>query len=1131
MSLKLTVPLTHTDPQHAIFAKVLTLVNKNTPVRAWEEAVAIPTYLTGPPDRNPMFLEKRVYQGSSGKVYPNAFIDRVLDEKVAKSYQAVFLENEYLKVMVLPEIGGRVHIGLDKTNGYDFIYRQRVVKPALVGLLGPWISGGIEFNWPQHHRPSTFMPVDHLIQLHPDGSGTVWLSEHEPMNRMKGMVGITLHPGKALLEARVRLYNRTPFVQTFLWWANLAVHVNEHYQAFFPPDITYVADHAKRAVIDFPVAHGTYYGVDYSNGVDLRWYKNIPVPTSYMVAESNYDFLGGYDHARKAGVVHVADHHIAPGKKLWTWGSAEFGHAWDRELTDADGPYVELMAGVYTDNQPDFSWLQPYESRAFSQYWYPIQEIGPVKNANRHLAVNLETGDRQGRIGIWSTERCASAVVRLSEREKTLFQRVLDLSPGNPVLELVDLPAGTREEDLLLIVSTQDGRELIRYRPEIRETRPVPRAATEPPTPVEARSSEELFLIGLHLEQYRQTTRSPEPYYEEALRRDDLNARSHNALGLRCLRRGEFRQAEDHLRRAIERLTQRNPNPYDGEPYYNLGLALKYQGRADEAYAAFYKAAWNQPWQSAACYALAEIACARRDYRAALEHLENSIAVNQKNLKARDLKAAVLRHLGQSDDAESVAQETADMDPLDFWSRHELLVACRGDSGTAARRSQEFAALTRGQEQTYLDIAFDYSNAGLWEDAARLLESLRKFDDGGSAVCPMVLYALGYFCQQAGDALRASECYKRASALPADYCFPSRLEEMQILEAAIAADPENAKAFYYLGNLFYDKARHEEAIRCWEESCGLDPGFSIPWRNLGIAYYNVRQEPGKAMDAYRRAFEVNPTDARLLYELDQLRKKMCTPPEARVSLLEERLDLVNQRDDLVLERATLYNQLGQPQTALDILLCRRFHPWEGGEGLASGQYVWAHFLLGDGALESGKPAEALRHFEAAQNYPPNLGEGKHLLTPENHLDYFEGLAHAALGHEEAARSAFRKAAEHCGGYSAMTYYRGTALAELGDSVSATREFRSLLDFASKQMQTEAKIDYFATSLPNLLLFNDDLQKRNRVESLFLMGLARLGLAESAEAEKSFREALALDINHLGAQHQLCSLRLETRAGR
>ena len=218
-------------------------------VRCCEQQVVIPTYPVQEGDPNPMFFEKRVYQGSSGEFTQIRSLIEWLQRR--KSYRAILLENEYIQLMILPEIGGRIHTGFDKTSQYDFLYRQSVIKPALVGLLGPWISGGVEFNWPQHHRPSTFMPVHASIEEHPDGGRTVWLSEHDPMLRMKGMMGIHLSPGKAIVEARVRLLNRTPLPQTFLWWANVAVRVHENYQAFFPPDVAFVADHAKRAISPF----------------------------------------------------------------------------------------------------------------------------------------------------------------------------------------------------------------------------------------------------------------------------------------------------------------------------------------------------------------------------------------------------------------------------------------------------------------------------------------------------------------------------------------------------------------------------------------------------------------------------------------------------------------------------------------------------------------------------------------------------------------------------------------------------------------------------------------------------------------------------------------------------------------
>jgi len=428
-------------------------------VRVKVSTVVLPTYLPAAPDKNPMFLEKRVYQGSSGKVYPLPFTDRIAENPVDRAWKAVWLENEFLSVLVLPEIGGRIHRIVDKSTGYDLIYNQRIIKPALVGLAGPWISGGIEFNWPQHHRPATFLPVNHEIEKHADGSVTVWCSDHDPMARMKGMHGVCLHPGKAYVELKVRAYNRTSLTQTFLWWANVATEVHEAYQSFFPPDVYYVADHARRSMSEYPLAQGAYYGVNYGErgrkGVpksevprqyippncggkttvgyaanDLSFYANIPVPTSYMCMGSQEDFFGGYDYKAQAGIVHVANHHISPGKKQWTWGNHEFGYAWDRNLTDANArgefpPYIEIMAGVYTDNQPDFSFLQPGETKTWSQYWYPIQKIGPAQHANLDAAIALRINSGKGvspvQLGISVTRRFSGAKILLIAKGKKAF--------------------------------------------------------------------------------------------------------------------------------------------------------------------------------------------------------------------------------------------------------------------------------------------------------------------------------------------------------------------------------------------------------------------------------------------------------------------------------------------------------------------------------------------------------------------------------------------------------------------------------------------------------------------------------------------------------------------------------------
>ena len=1090
------------------------------PVRCWEQEVVLPTYPVQPADPNPMFLEKRVYQGSSGKVYPNPFTDRVALEKVDASYRAILLENEYIQLMILPEIGGRIHTGLDKTNQYDFFYRQSVIKPALVGLLGPWISGGVEFNWPQHHRPSTYMPVHTSIEEHSDGGRTVWLSEHDPMLRMKGMVGIHLAPGKAIVEARVRLYNRTPLPQTFLWWANVAVSVDDQYQAFFPPDVSYVADHAKRAVSSFPVADNLYYGVDYRPGTDISWYKNIPVPTSYMVTESKYDFCGGYDHAQQTGVVQTSNHHVAPGKKMWTWGNAEFGHAWDRNLTDEDGPYIELMAGAFTDNQPDFSWLQPYETKTVSQFWYPIQKIGPAKNANAEAALNLEFANGSAYFGVCVTSRRSVKVV-LTCASHPVFEATLDLLPGHPFTTDVDAPDAS-PEDYRLAVLDCDGNELLAYQPETRAERKLPDPASEPLSPEMMTSVEELYLTGLHLEQYRHATRSPELYWLEGLRREPNNARLNNAVGLIQLRRGQFALAEEHFTAAVHRLTILNPNPIDGEPFYNLGLARLYQGSADQAYDAFHKAVWNYAWQSSGYYALASISAARGNLTLAFQQVEQSLQTNTLHLKARALRATLLRRMHRPLEAEESVEAALADDPLDFRMMAERFLLSRDEIDLRA-----YLTALEGDVQTLIDVAYDLAWSGLREDAFTLLHTCAEL---GGFDHPMIWYLLSWLASRAGEQEASGAYLAMAEASPSRYCFPARLEEMIVLEDAIRRNPNSAKAHYYLGNLYYDKLRHEEAIHCWGRSAELDETFSIPLRNLGIAEFNIRHNPEAAEQMYARAFAAEPNDARVLYELDQLKKRAgLATPEERLRWLTQHWRLVERRDDLTVEFITLLNQCGQWQAALDHIGGRRFSPWEGGEGLVSAQYVHAHCALGRMALMMRKPAEALRHFEEARHYPNNLGEGKHLLTLERDLDYYSGLAAEAIGNTEAAQRHWRAAAEPLPAPGIHSYFQALALRRLGNRESAETIFSSLAEFAARQMETVPSIDYFATSLPNLLLFDDDLPKRNRIDSLLLIALANDGLGREEEALLQLEAVVSEDPNHMFAAEMLDSFRQRSKA--
>lgn len=1083
-------------------------------VRAWTEKVAIPTYGIGDPEKNPIFLEKRVYQGSSGVVYPYPVVEKIEDEKKDKLYNAVFLENEYLKIMILPELGGRVQMAYDKLKQRHFIYYNQVIKPALVGLTGPWISGGLEFNWPQHHRPSTFLPVDHAIEHNPDGSVTVWVSENEKMFHQKGMAGFTLHPGKAYLEIKGKLYNPSPLPQTFLWWANPAVAVNEHYQSVFPPDVHAVFDHGKRDVSTFPVATGTYYKVDYSAGVDISNYKNIPVPTSYMAINSEFNFVGGYENDTKAGVLHVANHHVSPGKKQWTWGNGDFGKAWDRNLTDEDGPYIELMAGVFTDNQPDFSWMNPYEEKTFTQYFLPYRELGIVKNASKDILLNLEKSGTKAIIKVFSTSKFTDAQVLL---ERFLTETVT-LSPEEVYVREVEIGNCTIE-DLILRVLNSQGRELLNISYRKDESKPIPEAAIAALSPEETPTCEQLYMTGLHLEQYRHATYSATDYYMEAIRRDSGDIRNNNAMGLWLLRRGKFAEAQVYFQTAIDTQLMRNPNPYDGEPRYNLGLSLKYQGKLKEAYAAFYKSCWNSAMQDAGFYSCAQISTLYGNYEDALFEVEKSLVRNWHNNSARMLKVAILRKLNRTVEALELINESQKIDLFNFGCRFEQYLITNDSQALA-----EMNRLMHGEIHTYEIIALDYINAGLYSEAIQLLEE-------GVKVCsttPMTYYYMGWAQTLAG--VNADITLQKAAAHAPEFCFPNRLEAILALNSAQNLNPSDSKAPYYLGNLWYDKRQYPEAISCWEKSAILDSQFPTVLRNLSLAYFNKQNNETKAVEYLEKAFSLDRTDARILMELDQLYKRICRTHTERLAFLEEHFNLVVQRDDLYLEFVTLCNQTEDYQRSMELIDCRKFHPWEGGEGKVPTQYQFCRIELAKKAIDKKNITLAIQLLNECFEYPDNLGEGKLSGAQENDIYYWLGCAYETLGiHEEAAKNWRLASSGNIEPAAAIFYndqkpdkilYQGLAYMKLGLELEAKHCFEKLINYAKSHIDDNIQLDYFAVSLPDLLIWEDDLTYRNKIHCNYLFGLGYLGLDNVMKAAEFLSEGKRMDINHQGIQIHL-----------
>ena len=1078
-------------------------------VQVCERIVTIPTYRASAPEKNPLFIEKRAYQGSTGKVYPLPVTEKISDTKEDVQYRAVILENDYLWMMILPELGGRIQRALDKTNHYDFVYYNRVIKPALVGLAGPWISGGIEFNWPQHHRPSTFMPVDYAFQENPDGSATVTLSETDRMYGTKGSAAVTLYPDKAYIEIRGRLYNPTDFPQTFLWWANPAVHVNDRTYSVFPPDVNAVMDHGKRAVSTFPIATGEYYKADYSAGVDISRYKNIRVPTSYMAAHSDFDFVGNFDEGRDAGLLHVADHHISPGKKQWTWGSGDFGRMWDRNLTDEDGPYIELMTGVYCDNQPDFSWLRPGEEKTFVQYFMPYKTVGRVSNATKDVILGIDFLDEQGavlqpepfaagkdadeaagrraarvRVKVYATGEYKNAVIVLWAGGREIYRRTADLSP---LAAFVDTVEGLT--DYRAAVYDENGSVLCEYTEYVKENRPIPEPAEALGQPSELRSPEELYLAGLHLEQYRHAAFLPDDYYREGLRRDPTDIRLNNAHGLVLLRSGRIGESVPYFQAAVKKQTWRNPNPASGEAYFNLGLALELKDRLSEAYDAFFKAAWNAETAGASYFHLACICVKRGNLKQALQFADESLLRGWHDMKARSLKASILAHLDkESREYRRFLKESLAVDPL------YLSLLYRSEDRAAFDRA------TGGRMEEYLNAACEFIGFGFYRDAAEIL-----------SVCPsespMKYYAKAYAEGRLGQEDAAKADAEKAEAMSTDLCFPSRIPEKLILEYAVSILPAAPKAHYYLGELLYDKKQYDEAMRHWQTAVRQQPDLAPARRCLSIAYYN-HGDKSLAAGEIAEACRLEPDNSRFLLEQDQLLRRLERPIRERLALLEARKEIIPDRCALMLAYVTLLNQDGQHEKALDLLMNYTFHVWEGGEGKVADEYKTALFALAEQALAEGKPEQAAAFAERTLNYPVNLGEGKLDNVPDNRAYYTMGCAYRMMGDKARAEECFEKASagsqvpEPVRYYndqpSDYIYYQGLAYAALGETGKAKKSFHQLIIFGERHLFDKVGYDFFAVSMPELEVYQDDLQKRSDDYCRRLISLGRRGLKEIKE---------------------------------
>lgn len=746
----------------------------------------------------------------------------------------------------------------------------------------------------------------------------------------------------------------------------------------------------------------------------------------------------------------------------------------------------------------------------------PYRELGVVKNASSELLMNLETEGEECRLKLFATSAQQGLRIVVRQAGVIRFEEIGSLSPEQVFDRLI--PINDLHEAEVIIYDT-NGRKKLSWKAEPEIIKAVPEAAKPALAPEEIKTNEELYLTGLHLEQYRHATYCPTDYYREALRRDNGDARCNNAMGLWLIRKGEFAQAEPYLRNAIARLTEKNPNPYDGEAFYNLGLALKFQGKDDEAYDSFYKSCWNAAWQDAGYYSLAQISVSRSNWEEALEEIEKSLLHNWHNLRGRHLKAIILRHLEQKEEALAWIEDSLKTDAFNFGCLFEKYLITRNETVLIQLRN----LMKRGAPD-YEALVLDYTSAGRFEEALAVAELAIAQPVGEQT---LLHYYKSWCLIRLGKTAEAQIAIATAEKEPADYCFPNALEAIEALQCVVDFAGKAPKALYYLGNLWYDKRRYPTAIAAWERSSREDETFPTVWRNLSLAYFNKMNRPDEAVALLEKAFRLDHTDARVLMELDQLYKRLNRPHIERLCFLEQHIDIVMTRDDLYLEYVTLLNQTGQYREAIRRIDQRKFHPWEGGEGKVPAQYQLARLELAKELINRKKYDDALALIDECYIYPTHLGEGKLPGAQENDFNYYKAYILQQQGRPEEAHSLFVKA---CSGNSqpaaAMYYndqkpdkifYQGLAYRKLGEEEKARSRFNQLITYGEEHLFDRFKMDYFAVSLPDLLIWEDDMDKKNRIHCNYLMALGHLGLGNKTKAEHFFDIAASMDNNHQGVQ--------------
>ncbi|MBN1351889.1 DUF5107 domain-containing protein [candidate division KSB1 bacterium] len=1119
-----------------LFSSLLFSEKHFSQVKLSEETITLPTYETKRPDRIPLFFRHEEVQLAERHIYPYPFIDVQSTEKVNKTYKAIILENEFIKICITPEMGGRLYYAQDKTNGYEIIYNNHVVKPALIGTIGAWTSGGTEWNTPHHHRATSLLPVDYFTCENPDGSKTVWVGEYEKRCRTRWLVGLTLEPGKAYVKIDFRSLNVTPFQYPALFFANNAVHVNDDYQFIFPPDVEMMNFHYVTEFTRWPLLNQVYQSYDYTHGEDLSWWNAAKQPTSFFVTKTRQDFMGGIDHGKKAGIALVGDHRIFKGKKLWNWGKNEVQRVWDQKLTDDDGPYAELMLGFYSDNQPDYNFVAPFETKYGTMYLFGIKTMNNMKEVSKDFALNLELHQQHALVQINATAVQKAIKVVLSCKGQILLKETLEISPLKPYEKTVTVGRDVTETDLKLAIFSTEGVELLAWQKQPPLNEPFPETYQDPMEPKTYQSSQDLFFAGLKLEQFGNTNFDYMKYYQAALKLNPDDVLTNTQIGTVYLKRGEYHLAEKHLKRAADVVTGNHKKAQDATSLYYLGVCYFQQGKMEKALNWLYRATWDYEWTSAGYTLIARLEAARQRWHKALEAADRACKANTQNVEALLVKAIILRQTGAYKDALKAVAAALVVDPLAFVAMNELRrLSSKISVGKKWAKYLELEQHLRTEPYNYIETATRYSQMGLFSDAADVMNLAAQSDEETLNAYPMVHYHLAMYLDFAGEPEKAIRVREMAGNLSTDLCFPYGDESVKVLKYAIAKNDADATASYLLGNALAD-FQHEEAIKYWKKALAQSEDNDIIYRNIAYIQANHLQDLPNALSNIMKAISLNPAEPRTFREADLYMSCASLTPQQLAGFLAEYGILAKDIVEIQLMEIRLSNFSGNYEKSIDLLEKMNYHIEEGATFNPHVLWFDANLQTGIRQMQLRKFALAEQCFLKAMTFPANLEAERN--NKIGIAYYYLGMNAKLNGESQKAEAYFQQMRDYslqqgwgAGDFPELDYYRTLAALELGlGKNEADQRFQKLIAEGEQRIVPKKDSRHITVTVDEahtgrtFLLERELGRKALRVSAYYLQGLGNLGLGNHEKARSFFLKALEIDPLNMDANLMLGALR-------